>query len=41
MGYDGSDKGGIYQERDECGKAIDDPAVRGDFSIPTLVGVFC
>ena len=39
VGYDGADKGEVYQRRDKSGKAAADAAIRVDFNIPTLVGV--
>jgi hypothetical protein len=39
VGYDGADKGEVYQGRDESGKATDNAAVRVDFDIPALVAV--
>jgi len=40
MGYNGAGKGEIYQRRDESGKPADNPAIRMDFDMPTLVFVF-
>jgi hypothetical protein len=40
VGYNGADKGEIYQGRDKSGKPADNPAVRVDFDIAALVVVF-